>query len=119
MCIIKAKSKTINAEADAMVLKTVGFAEGEKIKSMGTAEADVIQLKIKSMESGNFAAIEVAKALSSSGFKLVPDVIAGASSSGGEGSLVNMLLALVIKDSMRKNSDEDTPPSAPRKPDRR
>jgi len=115
----EAKSKTINAEADAMVLKTVGFAEGEKIKSMGTAEADVIQLKIKSMESGNFAAIEVAKALSSSGFKLVPDVIAGASSSGGEGSLVNMLLALVIKDSMRKNSDEDTPPSAPRKPDRR
>ena len=79
----------------------VGAAEGTKIKSVGTAEADVIQLKIKSMDSGNYAAIEVAKALAASGFKLVPDIIAGGES-GGQGSLVNTLMAMVIRDQISK-----------------
>lgn len=93
----EAKSKTVNAEADAMVLKAVGGAEGEKIKAVGTAEADVIKQKIQSMESGNYAAIEVAKALATSGHKLVPDIM---SSGGGTGSstLVETLLALTIND---------------------
>ncbi|MBN8220184.1 MAG: hypothetical protein J0L53_04635 [Spirochaetes bacterium] len=97
----EAQSKTLNAEADAMVLEKVGAAEGTKIKSVGTAEADVIQLKIKSMDSGNYAAIEVAKALAASGFKLVPDIIAGGES-GGQGSLVNTLMAMVIRDQISK-----------------
>lgn len=97
----EAQSKQLNAEADAMVLEKVGSAEGTKIKSVGTAEADVIQLKIKSMDSGNYAAIEVAKALAASGFKLVPDIIAGGES-GGQGSLVNTLMAMVIRDQMAK-----------------
>lgn len=98
----EAQSKTLNAEADAMVLEKVGAAEGTKIKSVGTAEADVIQLKIKSMDSGNYAAIEVAKALAASGFKLVPDIIAGGSEAGGQSSLVNTLMAMVIRDQISK-----------------
>lgn len=96
----QAKSKTINAEADANVLITVGNAEAGKTKAVGTAEADVIKLKIDSMESGNFAVIEVAKALSKSGFKLVPDVVAGSGNgNGGSGStLVDVLLAGMIRD---------------------
>lgn len=95
-----ARAKTLNAEADAQVLKQVGAAEGEKIKAVGTAEADVIQLKIKSMDSGNYAAIEVAKALASSGFKLVPDIVAGGGA--GDQGLVNVLMATVLKDHMTK-----------------
>lgn len=96
----QARSKTINAEADANVLITVGNAEAGKTKAVGTAEADVIKLKIDSMESGNFAVIEVAKALSKSGFKLVPDVVAGGGNgNGGSGStLVDVLLAGMIRD---------------------
>jgi uncharacterized membrane protein YqiK len=97
----EAKSKTVNANADAMVLKTVGAAEGEKIKAVGSSEADVIKLKIQSMESGNYAAIEVARHLATSGQKLVPDIIAGGGAgSDGSGSLVNMLLAMVIKEKL-------------------
>ncbi|MFZ4619967.1 MAG: SPFH domain-containing protein [Bacteroidota bacterium] len=97
----EAKSKTVNADADAMVLKTVGAAEGEKIKAVGMAEADVIKQKIQSMESGNYAAIEVARALSTSGQKLVPEIIAnGGGTADGGGSLVNTLLAMVIKEKM-------------------
>lgn len=111
----EARSKTVNAEADAMVLQTVGAAEGEKIKSVGTAEADVIQLKIRSMESSNYAAIEVAKALSQSGFKLVPDIVAGSDGQEGGSSLVNTLLALVIKD---RHLPDDTARAVPAKPAR-
>ena len=51
------------------------------------------------MESGNYAAIEVARALAGSGFKLVPDIVAGGGDGGG-GSLVNVLLAGIVKDQM-------------------
>jgi hypothetical protein len=42
-----ARSKTINAEADATVLRTVGEAEGAKILAVGGAEAKVIEQKGK------------------------------------------------------------------------
>src|SRR6185436_19958035 len=88
----------------AEVTQVTGQAEAGKIKAVGTAEADVIKMKISSMESSNYAAIEVAKALSSSGFKLVPDIVAGGGDNNG-GSLVNVLLAGIIKDQMTGTGD--------------
>ena len=105
----EARAKTLNAEADAHVLKQVGAAEGEKIRAVGSAEAEVIQQKIQSMDSGNYAAIEVARALASSGFKLVPDIVAGGGS-GGNGSLVDILMATVLKDHMVKPVQPINPP---------
>lgn len=95
-----AQSKTINAAADANVVLTVGRAEAEKTKAVGTAEADVIRLKIDSMQSGNFASVEIAKALSGSGQKLVPDIVAGGGGDGGN-SIVSVLLANMVHDSMK------------------
>ncbi|MFH0873948.1 MAG: SPFH domain-containing protein, partial [Candidatus Komeilibacteria bacterium] len=54
----EAGAKTTVAQADAMVLRTVGAAQGAKITAVGSAEADVIKRKIASMESGNYAMIE-------------------------------------------------------------
>jgi len=99
----QAQSKTVNATADANVLTTVGNAEAGKTKAIGTAEADVIKLKIASMESGNYAGIEIAKALSASGFKLVPDVlVAGGGGAEGGNSLVSVLLANLIRDGLKR-----------------
>jgi uncharacterized membrane protein YqiK len=98
----QAQSKTVNATADANVLTTVGNAEAGKTKAIGTAEADVIKLKIASMESGNYAGIEIAKALSASGFKLVPDVMVGGGGAEGGNSLVSVLLANLIRDGMTR-----------------
>lgn len=91
-----ARSKTINAEADATVLRTVGEAEGAKIKAVGGAEAEVIRLKVASMEAGNFAVVQVAEALAKGGIKIVPDIVAGGSSDGLGGGLVNVLLGSMI-----------------------
>lgn len=92
----QAKAKTINAEADATVVRTVGDADASKTRAVGGAEAEVIKLKIASMESGNYAVVQVAEALAKSGMKLVPDIIAGGGAGGG--TLVDVLLANVIRD---------------------
>jgi hypothetical protein len=81
----------------------VGDAEAAKTKAVGTAEADVIKQKIGSMESGNYAMVQVAQALSSSGQRLVPEIIAGGSQGGGSGTLVDVLVANMLRDhSQRK-----------------
>ena len=90
-----AKSKTIQAEADATVLRTVGDAEGSKIKAVGGAEAEVIRLKVSSMEAGNFAVVQVAEALAKGGIKIVPDIVAGGADGSG-GGLVNVLLGNML-----------------------
>ncbi len=99
-----AKSKTINAEADATVLRTVGDAEGSKIKAVGGAEAEVIRLKVSSMEAGNFAVVQVAEALAKGGIKIVPDIVAGGGD-GANGGLVNVLLGnMLYQDRIDKQS---------------
>jgi len=92
----QARAKTINAEADATVVRTVGDAEASKTRAVGGAEAEVIKLKIASMESGNYAVVQVAEALAKSGVKLVPDIVAGGGATGG--TLVDVLLANVIRE---------------------
>jgi uncharacterized membrane protein YqiK len=94
----QSQAKKINAEADATVLRTVGDAEAAKTHAVGGAEAEVIKLKIASMESGNYALVQVAQALAKAGVKLVPDIVAGGSSPGSAGTLVDVLLAGVIRD---------------------
>jgi uncharacterized membrane protein YqiK len=92
-----AQAKKINAEADATVLRSVGDAEAAKTNAVGSAEAAVIKLKIASMESGNYAMVQVAEALAKSGVKLVPDIVAGGGGNAG-GTLVDVLLANMIRD---------------------
>ncbi len=70
---------------------------------MGAADAEVIRLKIESMEAGNYAVVQVAEALAKSGNKLVPDVVAGGSE-GRNGTLVDVLLAGLIRDGIEKKS---------------
>ncbi len=91
-----AKSKTINAEADATVLRTVGEAEGAKILAVGGAEAKVIEQKVSSMEAGNYAVVQVAEALAKGGIKIVPDIVAGGSTDGLGGGLTTVLLGNLI-----------------------
>jgi len=105
-----AQSKTINAQADATVLRTVGEAEGAKILAVGGAEAKVIEQKVESMEAGNYAVVQVAEALAKGGIKIVPDIVAGGSDGLG-GGLVNVLLGNMIHEShaKRQGSTSDHP----------
>ena len=99
-----AESKTINAMADAQVLTTVGAAEGTRIAAVGEAEARVIKLKTEAVGQSNYATIEVGRALAASGFKLVPDVVAGGGSDGTSG-IVQVLMARMLEDSVKKGKE--------------
>jgi len=104
----QAASRKLVADGEAYATRATGNADAERTKAVGTAEADVIKLKIASMDSGNYAGIEISKALASSGFKLVPDVVVsgnGGNTPDGGGSLVNVLLANLIRDGRGKRSE--------------
>lgn len=93
-----AQSKTINASADAEVIKTVGLSQAETNLAIGTSESEVIKLKINSIGNENYSKIEVAKYLSKSGFKLVPDIVAG----GTKGSsIMDILMADFLKEKIK------------------
>lgn len=84
-----------------MVLRTVGDAEAGKIRAIGTADADVIRLKIESMDSDNYAMVQVAQALSANKIPLVPQILVnGGGTNGGSGSLVDVLMANMVRDNM-------------------
>ncbi len=107
-----AQSKTINAQADATVLRTVGEAEGAKILAVGSAEAKVIEQKVSSMEAGNYAVVQVADALAKGGIKIVPDIVAGGNDGLG-GGLVSVLLGnLIHRDLEKSRLADDKGPSA-------
>lgn len=93
----EARAKTINAEADAGVLRLVGDAEGKKISAVGLAEAEVIQKKTDAVGQGNYATIEVCRAIAQAGIPLVPQIVAGG---GADSSFVNVLLANLVAQSM-------------------
>ncbi len=105
----EAKAKTINAEADAKVVQTVGEAEAKKVEAIGMAEATVIKQKIDSMQSDNYAVVQVAEALASAGVKLVPDVVANGSGGASGGTLVDILLAGVIRDGLHRGAPTALP----------
>ena len=58
-----------------MVVTTVGNAEATETKAVGTAEADVIKMKIASMESGNYAIVQMANPLAANKIALVPQIM--------------------------------------------
>jgi uncharacterized membrane protein YqiK len=93
-----AQAKKINANADAEVIRVTGLAEAGKTRAVGEAEAAVIQQKIASMESGNYAIVQVAQALAGGGVRLVPDVLVNGAAKGGGGTLVDVLLAGLVRE---------------------
>jgi len=112
----EARAKTINADADAKVVIMVGNADAEKTKVVGTAEADVIKLKIDSMESGNYALVQVMQALAANKTQLVPQIVVsgGGNASGQGGTLVDVLLANLIRDNMKLTSPATADPVPPK-----
>ena len=99
----EAESKVINADSDATVLEKVGNATAVKTLAIGEAEAKVIQKKTDALGQGNFALIEATKALSTSGFKLVPDIVAGGNGQGG--TMVEVIMANMLTEQLKKNKE--------------
>lgn len=97
----EAESKKLNAQADAEVTKVTGEADAGKLKAIGAAEAAVIKQKTDAMQQGNYALVEVARALAASGKALVPSIVVAGGATGGAGaSVVDMLLLTQLRDQL-------------------
>jgi len=97
------------------VVRTVGDADASTTRAVGSAEADVTKLKFASMESGNYAMVRVAEALAKGGVKFVPDIIACGGATGG--TLVDVLLANVIRDASQRLPARTSAAAAAPQPD--
>jgi uncharacterized membrane protein YqiK len=98
----QAEATIAAGRATAEVTRISGDAQASATKATGTAEAEVIKMKTDAMDRDQYATVEVARALANSGFKLVPEVVAGGGAGpDGGGSLVNILLASLIKDGLK------------------
>ena len=112
-----ATSKKIQAEADANVVTTVGNAEAGKARAVGTAEADVIRMKIASMDAGNYALVQVAQALASNHINLVPNILVNGGGGGANGgTLVDVLLGTMLNDHLKKSEKLDAVAGIPAGP---
>jgi uncharacterized membrane protein YqiK len=106
----EAKSKTLNAAADAEVTTVNGNAEAGKVLAIGNAEATVIENKIKSMDSDNYAIVQAIEALSRNNMQIVPQIVMGGGDGkdgGGTGSMVALLLAKMLQKELVSAADTD------------
>ena len=99
-----ARAKALNAEADATVLRMVGDAQALKTLAVGNAEAEVIRKKTEAVGQANYALIEIGRSLAENKIKLVPEILVGGGAGGSGGSIVDVLLANLVRDGMRKAS---------------
>jgi uncharacterized membrane protein YqiK len=99
-----ARSKTLNGQADAEVTRVTGEALAGRTLSVGNAEAEVVQRKSTAVGQNNFALIEVGRALAESKIPLVPEIYAAGGGGEGGGSLVNVLLAQLLRDGGRRGA---------------
>jgi uncharacterized membrane protein YqiK len=108
-----ARAKSLNAEADATVLRMVGDAQALKTLAVGNAEAEVIQKKTEAVGQANYAMIEIGRALAENRIKLVPDILVGNGAGGAGGSIVDVLLANLVRDGMTKAATDAAPATTP------
>lgn len=103
-----AGARLTNATAEASSIKLVADAEAERTRKIGGAEADVIKQKIDSMDSDNYAAVQMIQALATSKTKLVPDIIAGGGSSdkGQYSGIIDVLMAQMLGKSVNTNGNK-------------
>ena len=106
-----ARSKKLNGEADAEVTRVTGEALAVRTLSVGNAEAEVVQRKSIAVGQNNFAFIEVGRALAEAKIPLVPEIYAAGGGTEGGGSLVNVLLAQLLRDGGRRGGGEVPAPA--------
>ena len=115
-----AGAKEANATADAMVLRTVGDAQAAKTTAVGSAEASVLEQKVRSVGPAAYASMAIAEALASNKIKIVPDVsvVGGGDGKGGGGTgIVDALVGSLIASNLGKGVDTAEPAApAPQTP---
>ncbi len=84
-------------KAEASKTKQIGDAEATVVRSKGEAQAKAYRDQVDALTAQGVTTVEVMKAISGAGLKITPDILVGARGAGGEGGLVQVLLAQLIR----------------------
>ncbi len=104
----KAAAVKTEAEAEAFRIREIGKATGEATTATGTADAKVIELKVKSMGDG-YTQVLVAEKLMSGTKALVPQILITGGGAEGNGSISGLLALKLVEDVTRKTAELKTP----------
>ncbi|MBI5946889.1 MAG: hypothetical protein HY875_01965 [Chloroflexi bacterium] len=109
------KQKTIiEAEGRARAVELEGNAEGTKIRAVGEATAEAYEKQQQAVGQQNLFGIEVAKAISTAGLKITPDIVVSGGADGG-GGIFGAFLAQMLAGN-RVVAPPQLPPAGPTPP---
>ncbi len=90
--------KRASGDADATRLKAHG--EAEAIKATGEARADAYRAGAEAMGAQGYTAVQLMQIVGERGVRIIPDILVGQS---GNGSMVEALLGMVLKEQLGSN----------------
>jgi regulator of protease activity HflC (stomatin/prohibitin superfamily) len=94
------------AEAEASQTMQVGDAEAGVIKAKGEAQAKAYHDQVEALTAQGVTTVEIMKAIAGAGLKITPDVqVTGASGSGMDGGLMQVILSQLVKDQTLGNKN--------------
>jgi len=85
------------AEAEASKTQQIGDAEATVVRSKGEAQAKAYRDQVDALTAQGVTTVEVMKAISAAGLKITPDILVGGAGDKGEGGLVQVLLAQLVR----------------------
>jgi uncharacterized membrane protein YqiK len=96
----------LKASAQAEQISLTGNAEAEKILAIGKSTAEAYELAVKALGGDNFTKYKITEELSKGNVKLIPDVLIGNGSNGG--NAMDGLLGLKLMEMMGPEAKSKT-----------
>jgi uncharacterized membrane protein YqiK len=94
----QADVKKAGGEADATRLHAQG--EAEAIRVTGEARAEAYRLGAEAMGSQGYTAVQLMQIIGERGVRIIPEIAVNGGGSGGNGSLVEALLGIILREQM-------------------
>lgn len=100
------------AEGEAAGIQKRALAEAEGIKAKGNAQAEAYKSGVSAMGEHNFTLLETMTAIGREKVKIIPDlqINGGGSGDSAGSSIINMLMAQMVKEKMTEKKSEDKKP---------
>ncbi len=103
----QASIKKANGEAEATKLHALGDAEA--IRVTGEARAESYKLGAEAMGSQGYTAVQLMQIIGDRGVRIIPDIMVNGGADGN-GSLVEALLGLIVREQLGQKPAVVTPP---------
>ncbi|WP_310423721.1 flotillin family protein [Chamaesiphon sp. VAR_48_metabat_135_sub] len=103
-----AQIQKATGEAESIKLRAIGEAEG--IRATGTAKAETYQAGVAALGGQSYTAMQLMQIIGDRHVRLIPDVMVGGNSGGGNGLVDGLLSMILWNQTGHQVNGETTPP---------